>query len=236
MGRFEDYMTEQFVGKDYAKVNVGKEIYKALAENWTEKLGYIPLRPMALIQVTDPKDPTILTGIGFSEPDDLLLDNFGVFLSSTINNGPDLTRTCVDENGIVRSIKFQEASFSQKMYCNNTVSGGTVSLGGFLKIGQDSTAPTRPDFDLTQPFISGPQSGNIAPLKPVWDSDDQQGDVTGLVTNATLGGTVRECGLYATWLEGTSNNNTNIMLSHDIASVNFDPGANIQITYTWSLS
>ena len=230
-------MNEQFVGKDPNRINVGKEIFKALKENCKEKIGYIPLKPMALVEVTEP-DSSILKGIGFSEPNDLLLDNFGAFLGAAINNGVDAFRNLTDRNGNVQDVHVQENQ-NLRMFNATEITPVALSLGGFLAIGKgDVTSwdPQRSDFDLRTPFVTPPESNNIAVAIPAWISEDQEGIVTGLVTNTQLAGVVGECGMFCIWRIGFGTGASSFMISHDKTGVPFGAGANIQITYTWSLS
>jgi hypothetical protein len=235
MDKFQQYMNDQFIGKDPNQKNVGRDIFKALKENWKEKLGYIPLKPMALITVTDPNSP-ILKGIGFSKPNDLLLDNFGVMLSSCINTGGDVRRNVVDETGVVRTVHFQENGNIRMCFATET-SPVALSLGGFFKVGQGTTAPARSDFDIETPFVTAPLSGDIGVIQPVWISNDQEAIVTAIISNIILGGTIEECGMFCRWRIGFGTTAADFMVSHDLTgSVNFSSGDHIQMTYTWSLS
>lgn len=235
MDKFGQYMNEQFIGKDPNYNKVGKDIFKSLKENWVEKIGYIPMKPMALIQVRESQDSPVLKGIGFSEPNDLLLDNFGVMLSSCINTGADVQRNITDENGVVRTVHFQENQ-NFRMAFATEISPVALSLGGFFKVGSGTTTPARSDFDIETAFGVPPLSSNLAVIIPVWISNDQEAIVTSFITNVLLDDTIRECGMFVRWRIGFSTGSANFMVSHDATSVNVDAGDFFEMTYTWSLS
>ena len=236
MDSFQKYVNEQFIGKDPSRVNVGRDIFKSLKENWMDKLGYIPQKPMALIKVTEQNSP-IIKGLGFSDPDDLLLDNFGVMLSSCINTGSDVQRNVVDNTGIVRTIHFQEnGNLPMAFATADSTPGPALSLGGFLQLGSGTTPPARPDFALEVPFVISPQAGNKGVITPVWIPADQEALVTALISNIIVGETIRECGMFCQWRIGFTNTKADFMISHDAVNTSFDGGDHIEITYTWSLS
>ena len=237
----DDYLQQQFVDEDPNYHKVGRDIYKAIKDKWKDKLGYIPLRPMALLQATEPGSD-VLKGISCSEPDDLLLDNFGVMLSSCINTGSDVQRNVVDEIGITRTMHWQEnGNFPNAFTTADSTPGPAFALGGLIEIGfGDSQGnpwnPQRSDFQLRQRFIVVPQSLFQNVSTPEWISNDQDvvlsSQVNGVVGNFIVG----ECGMFEFFRRGFTTNADLIMLSHDKTGLMVSDGDNIKTTYTWSLS
>ena len=241
MDSFQKYVNEQFIGKDPSRVNVGRDIFKSLKDNWMDKLGYIPQKPMALIKVTKQNSP-IIKGLGFSEPDDLLLDNFGVMLSSCINTGSDVQRNVVDEIGITRTMHWQEnGNFPNAFTTADSTPGPAFALGGLIEIGfGDSQGnpwnPQRSDFQLRQRFIVVPQSLFQNVSTPEWISNVQNVVLTSQVNGVVGDFNVGECGMFEFFRRGFTTNADLIMLSHDKTGLMVSDGDNIKTTYTWSLS
>jgi len=240
METFQQYVNEQFIGKDPNRTDVGRDIFKALKENWIEKIGYIPTKPMAIIKVTE-KDSPIIKSLGFSEPDDLLLDNFGVMMSSCINTGADVQRNVVDYTGVVRTMHFQEngninMAFATYQRPPPFFPGVDLSLGGYLRVGSGVTPPARSDFQIETPMIIPPMTGFLNVGIPYWIEANQEAVVQTLITPALIAGDINECGLYSLMRLGSSNSSVIIMMSHDAATASFNEGDHIEMSYTWSLS
>lgn len=236
MNSFQQYMNEQFVGKDPSRSNVGRDIFKALKEKYKEKLGYIPLKPMALIEVRE-QDSPVLKAIGFSEPDDLLLDIFGAMFSGCINTGADVLRNITDNTGVVRTVRFQENGNAPNAFATGDgTPAPNLSMGGFFKLGSGVTPPTRADFQIETSLIAAPFSGNVSIITPVWISANQEGIVTGILSNALIAETIFECGMFCNWRQDSSTSGRSFMVSHDATNVPYQINDHVQVTYTWSLS
>jgi len=231
----QSYINEQFVGKDKSRDSILNEIYKSAKDGWKDKLGYIPMKPMALITVHDPNS-SIIESIGFSEPDDILTDNFGVWLSLLQSGSPNASKFMVDYLGV-----------SQLTTVNSTAGSGfqrredspfVSSVGAYFKIGRNGggSTPARSDFDLFDPFVVAPESNFFVPSPGGWISGNQQVVINALLSSVTTSDTIGECGLYLFGNPSSSNHNKIFLISHDIAGSSFVGGQNINVTYTWSIT
>ncbi len=226
----ENYVSEQFVGKDKDLAKIQEDIFQTIKEGWNEKLGYVPLKPMALITVHNPKS-SIIESIGFSKPNDLLTNIFGAAFAGMWNAGGNVLKNLTDINGIVNTVVMKLANSNGY---NRTSSPSNVGMR--MKVGQGG-AIARSDFQLTTPFVAAPESNlfNITPGG--WISGNQQVIVSGLLASVTTSDVIGECGLFAKWRTNTAPNfNSDFMISHDVASASFSGGQNINVTYTWSIS
>lgn len=227
----QEYVSQQFVGKDKSKQDILNEIYKAGKDAWNDKLGYIPLKPMALITVHNPNS-SIIESIGFSEPTDILTNIFGASFGAMFNSGGTVSRNIQDEDGIVRTIWMNDQNGNQ--YTRNN--GGT-SVGMQMQIGRGLGTFNRSDFNLTDPFVVAPESNKFTISPGGWNSGNQQVVVNGLLTNVTTSDSIGECALWARWYVQIGVNNTKFfLLSHDLAGASFSSGQNINVTYTWSIT
>jgi hypothetical protein len=235
----DSYLQEQFVGKDPNYNKVGRDIFKAIKDKWKDKIGYIPLRPMALLQATEPNSD-VIKGLSCSEPNDLLLNNFGTMLSSCINTGGNVRRDVVSQDGITRTIHFQETGNIRMCFATET-SPVALSLGGQLQIGFGDSGggpwnPNRSDFKLREQFAALPQANFFPVTTPVWISMDQEVILSGQINNVTGNFVVGECGMFCFWRLGFSTTRVLVMISHDKTGLAVNDGENIKTTYTWSLS
>ena len=227
----QDYINEQFVGKDRNREQVINDIYKAAKDAWNDKLGYIPMKPMALITVHNPHS-SIVESIGFSEPDDLLLDNFGVFLSSIIT-GADSSKNLVDDSGIVRTLDWVGDN-NHDYYASRDIGGTIRSTGSYMQVGRGGVI-ARSDFTVTDPFVVAPESNVFTTGSGGWISGNQQVVINGLLNNVTTSDVIGECGLFCLW-HIQSANTFRFMISHDVAGAAFSSGQNVNVTYTWSIT
>ena len=239
------YLKEQFIGQDPNYGKVGRDIFKSIKDMYKETLGYIPMKPMALLEATE-KDSDVIKDISCSAPNDLLLDNFGVMLSSCINTGADVQRNVVDVNGITRTLHFQENGNINMAFATYSrpppfFPGVDLSLGGLLRIGWGDSlgfpwSPNRTDYQLRQEFVVVPQTFFQTVSVPVWVEANQQATLFSQVNSVVANFNVGECGLYAYYRLGSGNSIVLIMLSHDQTGLAVSDGDNIKTTYTWSLS
>lgn len=235
--QLSEYITEQYVGQDKARVNLLDDIYKAAKDGYKEKLGYVPMKPMALITVHDPES-SIIESVGFSEPDDILTDNFGVFLSLLQSGAPNSTKSMVDYLGVSHFSRVNSNSGSG--FQRREDSPFVASVGSYFKIGRNfggAGSVARSDFDLNEPYLVAPESNFFTNTPGGWLSGNQQVVINGLLASVTTSDSIGECGLY---LYGTpqaaSNRNKIFLMSHDIAGASFSGGQNVNVTYTWSIT
>lgn len=225
----QEYLQEQFVGKDKTKISIKDDIFKTIKEGWDKKLGYVPERPMALITVFEPETPNILESIGCSEPNDLLTDIWGAAFAGMVNGGAFTPKLLSDENGVVRTAFMQDSGGSQ--FSRNDDHG---ACGTSMRIGRGGVI-LRSDFNLTDPYVVAPESNRFGiSTSGGWISGLQQVVVNGLLANVTTSDTIGECGLFMQWNAQTAVNV--FMISHDAAAGSFTSGQNVNVTYTWSIT
>ena len=189
----QQYISEQFVGQDKSKQQILNDIYKSAKDAWNDKLGYIPLRPMALITVHNPKS-SIIESIGFSEPDDLLTNIFGAAFSGMWNNGANTQRNISDSDGTVRTMNMNDPETTFV----NTYARSISGAGCVMRVGRGGTI-LRSDFNLTDPFIIAPEANMFNTNGGAWFSANQQVIVEGLLANVTTTDIIGECGLFCRW-------------------------------------
>jgi len=231
----QEYISEQFVGQDKSKQQILDEIYKAAKDAWYDKLKYIPLKPMALITVHNPGS-SIIESIGFSEPNDIILNNFGIAFAGNFNNGAVVV-SLTDVFGVADDYRINSSNNIYNARDNNP---NTEAIGTQMQLGLGGGSFVRSNIALNNPFVSAPESNRFNTGEGGWLTGTQQVVVNGLLSNVTSTDTVGECGLFGLWRNdsaaGAAQNVFIIMLSHDIAAASFVSGQNINTTYTWSIT
>lgn len=232
-----DYLKEQYIGKDPNYKDIGEDIYRVIKEGYCKKLGYMPMKPMAVITVTDGESP-ILQDISCSEPNDILLNNFGFFLSGVLGSGIPAAGAkiqMVDNFGFTRNYNMRSAGDT---YNRTSAVAPILSTGMGLQIGQNPSGltPTRSDFQLFVPFAATPEALPFSTGGAgVWVPASQQAVCAGIMGPASIvGGTVRESLLLAFW-QDESNIQREVALSHDQVFVSFGAGGFVTLTYTWGI-
>lgn len=235
MSQLQEYLLEEFVEKDKTKLNIQDDIFKSIKEGWDKKLGYVPERPMALVTITDPDEPNVLKSIGCSEPNDLILDNFGVVFAGQFNNNVNTLRNLVDEFGNTKT--FRVGGTTPVNYCGTQNIGTPFSAGMRMLIGSNSSAGgvARSDFDLNDRFVAAPEALPFGVTPGGWISGNQQVVVEGVINNVTTNDSIGEAGLQAFWNDTAAVGN-NILICHDICGGAFLSGQNVNLTYTWSIT
>lgn len=229
----QDYVSEQFVGKDKHRLTVQDDLWKSIKEAYKEKFNYVPLKPMALITAHNPETPSIIESIGFSDPNDIINDNFGVLFSRVIAaSNPDFTMT--DYLGVVRTYRGLSTGYNRRE--NSPYSS---SVGSYMRVGRGGGGFARSDTDLFDPFIVSPEANFFVTGSGGWLSPNQQVVIDGTLVNVTTSDTIGECGLYIickTTTNSTAGSNKINMMSHDAAGTAFVGGQNVNVTYTWSIT
>lgn len=231
----QEYISDQFIGQDKSKQQILDEIYKAAKDGWYDKLKYIPLKPMALITVHNPGS-SIIESIGFSEPSDIILNNFGIAFAANFNNGSAIV-SLTDVFGAAHDHRINSSNNIYNARDNNP---NTEAIGTQMQLGTGGGSFIRSNIALNNPFVSAPESNRFNTGEGGWLTGTQQVVVNGLLSNVTTSDTVGECGLFGLWRDdnaaGAGQNVFIIMLSHDIAAASFVSGQNINTTYTWSIT
>ncbi len=114
----------------------------------------------AFVVVTDPKTRRI-KDIGFNKPDDLILDNFGLFLNALMC--PPISYTVahssapmVDTDGVSRTVGVYYFVLNQAYEYNEISSSYT-----YIKFGSGSTTPARSDCNIETALGASPENGEI---------------------------------------------------------------------------
>jgi hypothetical protein len=231
-----EYVREQFIGKDKHRLTVQDDLWKTIKEDYQKKLGYIPQKPMALITTHNPETPSVMEGIGFSEPNDIINNKFGALFAGCIASATQ-TVNLEDYLGAVRPFRTLGVSSFQR----REDSPFTASTGSLMRVGRNGSAlpVTRADVDLFDPFLVVPESNFFNTGSGGWVSANQQVVIDGVLVGVTSSGVIAECGLYlmmTSFPNSTANSNKIVMMSHDVAGASFSAGQNINVTYTWSIS
>ena len=132
--------------------------------------------------------------IGFSPAGDLILDNFGQFLSGWFGYPGAYTsnivvRTLYDTTNAARSVYVKGCASSSSTnwsYCSS-------SAGILFQMGSGSTAPARSDYNIQTNLGNAPENTTFLPADSSYAS--------GLITEAGVvvaggSGTVREAGVF----------------------------------------
>jgi hypothetical protein len=230
----QEYVSDQFVGKDKHRLSVQNDLWKSIKESYQEKLGYVPFKPMALITAHNKETPSVIESIGFSDPNDIINDNFGVLFSGILSS-VNTHKTMTDYLGVVRTYSMLAVSGWNRRENSPYVS----SCGSYMRVGRGGGGVQRSDTDLFDPFIVAPEANFFVTGSGGWVSANQQVVIDGVLTNVTTSDSIGECGLYMlmkTTTNSTAGSNKINMMSHDVAGTGFVGGQNINVTYTWSIT
>ena len=220
-----------FIGK--SKTNkLNSEIEKFVAEN--NSCFY---KPMSIIDVHKPNQNEIL-GLGISIPNDLILDNFGIWLSHFIGC-IGTTNSMKDDGNTIRQIRLPHNNGSM----SNTVRIDQVPpnpdfnpLGGtYFRLGDSDVSPLRTDFNVGSTLPNSPESSLQG--TNVGGFNSGLGTVTASKTYPSTSGVgiIKELGTFIRFNENTIGRN--YMLSHDLISpvVNYGIGDIINVEIKWQI-
>lgn len=154
-----------------------RDIVKSMGLRSFSALGIVANRKTGQIETTN--------------PDDLILDNFGIMLASMFETYPfttdSINRNVTDIGGNLRATKFYGTNASP----NTTMHYRGFNQGTAIQLGDGNVAPARTDFFLNSPFVAAPENALVGTGPGSWTSATGQVAVSaGLVTGGA--GTVRE--------------------------------------------
>lgn len=185
-----------------------------------------PLQHFATVIISD---HGIVKGITQSKPNNLINDNFGLFLAALMRAPTTAvtTQNLVDIDGVTESISVYNVAGA----FNNATSG--KPCGTEIKVGAGTTSAARDDYDIETAFI-------VAPEDALFDSGTGSYavgaiSVAGAIT-AGGAGTINETAFFAAWLKAGVVPET-FMLFHDILTAGeaFVLGNTITVAYTVNL-
>jgi len=229
MANLNEYLN-QYIGKTSSE----KLLFDASKYLIEEKLKKALVTPneVCLVHVTNPLTKEI-TGIGGSNPDDLILDNLGIWLAvhwRAVNNTTTQI-SLIDKDGANNNVQFLRSVSATNQF-NNTLSGGG---GGRIQIGSGSTAPTRQDFSVDTPFIVSPEQDLEAVTLGILDVPNGTSKIQAFIL-AGGSGTIREAVQFFQWanLAGTD---AFFAIARDLISpsVPFVIAQAITIEWTWQM-
>ena len=170
-----------------------------------------------------------ILGIGGSQPNDLIMDNFGQIFGRGHNRGNGQIASLKDALGVIRS--FRAKNSSTDVYNNNV----TVQVGSRIIVCSSATPVNRTDFTINGIFGTAPESGSINTSLGAYNSGLGQVSV-GVTIGATGGsGTVQETGIFMSWTDA-GNVRRDILIAHDLVTpVGFIPANFINVNYIWQL-
>ncbi len=171
--------------------------------------------------------------IGFNDPRDLILNNFGnwiagIFRAPSTGN-MDVTLTSVTPTA--RSVPIYKAQFSSlyafNAYAQNQFAG---ALGMQMQVGSGVTPAARANTKIETAFGTAPESGRFGASNAGYGGGTMS--ISGS-TGAGGAGTVNETGLFAVWNYGYGLSDT-FMLFHDILGVGvaFVAGNTLLVSYS----
>lgn len=177
------------------------------------------------------QDRGIIKGISQSKPNNLILDNFGIFLAGHFHAPvQDHIQVNLIPEGGVSDGYFVKRNASGKAEMLNPVDNPT---GSSLKLGSGVTAATRTDFDIETDLPTAPESGFF----DTGSGSYAVGSIS-LAGALTAGGagTINEVGLFGTWQNDLATIDQ-VMLFHDIlvSGESFVLGNTLTAAYTINL-
>ncbi len=199
---------------------------------------HLRLHETACVAVTDKKKKIL--DVGLNKPNDLVLDNFGTFLTGLLR-APQLGDTRVSLNnlsGVGRLCTmwgFQPSTsynMSFNVYCQYQCN---TPMGCFVQVGSGATAAARSNVAIETAFGTAPESGRFGA-----SNSSYGGGTLGIAgsTGAGGAGTIREAGLFFVCFYSTGGSvYDTFMFFHDIlgAPVAFVAGNTIIVSYALAM-
>ena len=166
--------------------------------------------------------------IGMSKVDDLLTDNWGIFMQGLIGCQTVTFKTFLNTN---ESILFTNGGALQTN-SYNVVNSGAGGCGGLIQVGQGTTPASRSDFNIQIPFGTAPESNITSISNSGWNSGLGQLDIPLTIGNAGSFGSISETCLFLRF-NGTPSPNPTLLMSRDNISptVSFLTGETINVDY-----
>jgi len=188
-----------------------------------------PLNTACLVSVVEEKE---IKSIGMSCINDLLNNNFALFIKGAFLNGGTQTEM-LDVANVITEVRFTGASATR--YNNNQASNFSP-VGSYVQVGQGTTPALIDNFAIETPFSNGGIEDSrrgtgigayFAGLNDVL--------VSSVISPTIGGGSISEAGLFAQWRRSLFANQFRVfLLSRDNISpvVPFSAGNTINIDYT----
>lgn len=168
--------------------------------------------------------------IGFNTPEDLILDNFGLFLAGNVRN-PVATYSggvFKDIANVSKTINvFGQAAGSAYNYGYSALACGTL-----LQLGSGTTAAARSNYAIQTALGTAPENTTFGTGYGSYAAGTGYVNFASSIT-AGGSGTVNETGFFGRWVDQTQSLVT-IMLFHDIlgSGVAFIAGNSLIVSYS----
>ena len=177
-------------------------------------------------------DRDIIKGISQSKPNNLILDNFGIWLAGFFRAPVAATKiiNLNDSGGTPRAIHVWEQPNAANLFNVDP----SDKIGSLLQVGAGTTAATRADENVETAF-------GTAPEDDVFDSGTGVYAVGTISLSGALtaggAGTINETCLFGAWVYGAGSVLANFLLFHDIlvSGEAFVLGNTITVAYTINL-
>ena len=190
-----------------------------------------PLNSACVVSVVEEKE---IKQIGMSCLNDLLNNNFALFIKGAFNRGGTQTEMR-DVSNIVTEVRFTGASATRY---NNNQTTQTTPIGSRVQVGSGITPATRSDFNIETAFVGGV----VAQRRPtgigVYFAGLNDVLISSVISPTLGGGSISEACLYAQWHRSLfANQFREFVLSRDNISpvVPFSAGNTINIDYTLNM-
>jgi len=179
-------------------------------------------------------DQNIIKGISQSRPNNLILDNFGYWLSAMFRAPAEAVFDVVgmkDTGGNAETVRtYGPQAANASSFCNYKT--GQVT-GTYMQVGSGSTAAARDDVAIETAFGTAPEDAHF-----VTGSGSYAAAAVSVAGAITAGGngTIAETGLIAKWLNASQVAKL-FLLFHDILASTeaFTAGNTITVAYTINL-
>lgn len=193
----------------------------------------------AFVAATTPEGE--ITDIGFNCPNDLILNNFGVWLAGvvfppTVLGNTTGYNTCalIDTSNTSRTVAIyrQTSSLIYNTFSGTYSTTAGVNIGSYIQLGSGSTAAARADYAIETALGTAPESGLFGTNAGSYAAGAIS--FSGAVS-AGGAGTVNEMGWFCKWYYGADMGT--FMLFHDIlgAGVAYVAGQTLNASYAITL-
>ena len=219
----------EYIGKTKTN-NLIEQINKEYFENFRKQFPNFYSSPeiakaSSLVTVTKENE---IRSIGMSCMNDLLSDNYGIYLMSLYGGNLNI-ETLQDITNTGESVKF--------MGTGTMFNSTFVAVGTQIQIGKGTSTPTRQDFNIESPFTTAPESTIKNTANGGWNSGLGQVLASMIPFGAGGSGDISET-IFVQVMNITTNVQKKFLMSRDLISPisNFILGQTINVNYTFAFS
>jgi len=210
--------------------DISKEYFELQIKKYPD---YSISKALSIISITKPNE-TEIEAIGMSCINDLLTDQWGIFLRGILSS--NATITINDEIGTPRTVQLGGGISGQGAPYNVT-NNPAGQVGSACQVGTSAVPPTRQDVTINAPFGVAPESNKITTGNGGYNAGLSQIDIPCQISPTGGAGVIAESCLFCRW-HTPSDGNRFFCISHDVISptVSFIIGKTINIDYKIQLS